>query len=169
MSLAIRLATSVSPQRLRDLVVDNLTQMLGEGARPWDDMPGLHERIRSVFEPDQMLPAAGQGALGLEIRSDRQDLRAALAPLAHERSWLTVTAERAVSRAMGGSCSMPLAAHGQWSGDQLRLQAAWGDMEGQLPLVRAEGEACVRTLDEADALGLAVAARLRAAGAVAAC
>ena len=70
---------------------------------------------------------------------------------------------------MGGSCSMPLAAHGQWSGDQLRLQAAWGDMEGQLPLVRAEGEACVRTLDEADALGLAVAARLRAAGAVAAC
>jgi hydroxymethylbilane synthase len=42
-------------------------------------------------------------------------------------------------------------------------------MEGQLPLVRAEGEACVRTLDEADALGLAVAARLRAAGAVAAC
>ena len=130
---------------------------------------GLHARIRSVFEPAQMLPAAGQGALGIEIRSDRQDLRAALAPLAHERSWLTVTAERAVSRAMGGSCSMPLAAHGQWRGDLLRLQAAWGDMEGRLPLVRAEGEARVATLDEADALGLAVAARLRAAGAVAAC
>ena len=43
MSLAIRLASSVSSQRLRDLVVDNLTQMLGEGARPWDDMPGLHD------------------------------------------------------------------------------------------------------------------------------
>ena len=133
------------------------------------DRLGLTHAITEILDPIQMLPAAGQGALGIEIRSDRQDLRAALAPLAHERSWLTVTAERAVSRAMGGSCSMPLAAHGQWSGDQLRLQAAWGDMEGQLPLVRAEGEACVRTLDEADALGLAVAARLRAAGAVAAC
>ena len=43
MSLAIRLATSVSPQRLRDLVVDNLTQMLGEGTRPWDDMPGMDD------------------------------------------------------------------------------------------------------------------------------
>lgn len=129
---------------------------------------GLQERIRSVFEPDQMLPAAGQGALGIEIRNDRQDLRDALAPLAHERSWLTVTAERAVSRAMGGSCSMPLAAHGQWSGDLLRLQAAWGDMDGRLPLVRAAGEARVATLEEADALGLAVAASLRAAGAVAA-
>ena len=80
-----------------------------------------------------MLPAAGQAHWGLEIRSDRQDLRDALAPLAHERSWLTVTAERAVSRAMGGNCSMPLAAHGQWNGDQLRLQAAWGDMEASCP------------------------------------
>jgi len=74
-----------------------------------------------------------------------------------------------VSRAMGGSCSMPLAAHGVWSGDTLRLQAAWGDVEGRLPLVRAEDSSRVATLDEADALGLAVAGRLRAAGAVAAC
>lgn len=43
MPLSIRLATSVSPQRLRDLVVDNLAQLLGEGARPWDDMPSLHD------------------------------------------------------------------------------------------------------------------------------
>src|SRR2546430_3401382 len=48
-------------------------------------------------------------------------------PLAHQRTWLTVTAERAISRAMGGSCSMPLAAHGEWHGDELRLRAAWGD------------------------------------------
>ena len=58
-----------------------------------------------------MLPAAGQGALGIEVRSSRQDVTAALKPLAHDSTWLTVTAERAVSRAMGGSCSMPLAAH----------------------------------------------------------
>lgn len=127
---------------------------------------GLHERIRSVFEPDQMLPAAGQGALGIEIRAYRQDLRDALAPLAHQTTWLTVTAERAVSRAMGGSCSMPLAAHGLWSGSTLTLQAAWGDIDGRVPLVRAQGQAHVATLAEADALGLAVAAQLRAAGAV---
>ncbi|SDM46195.1 hydroxymethylbilane synthase [Oryzisolibacter propanilivorax] len=128
---------------------------------------GLHERIRSIFEPEQMLPAAGQGALGIEIRAGRADLTAALAPLAHQRTWLTVTAERAVSRAMGGSCSMPLAAHGQWQDDgTLRLRAAWGDVEQRVPLVRAEGAAPVTTLEQADALGLDVAGRLRAAGAV---
>ena len=127
---------------------------------------GLADRIRAVFEPSQMLPAAGQGALGIEIRSSRADLAAALAPLAHQATWLTVTAERAVSRAMGGSCSMPLAAHGTWQGNTLHLQAAWGDLDDpQAPLVRAEDSARATTLAEADALGLAVAARLQAGGA----
>ena len=130
---------------------------------------GLADRIRAVFEPSQMLPAAGQGALGIEIRNSRADLAAALAPLAHQATWLTVTAERAVSRAMGGSCSMPLAAHGTWQGDTLHLQAAWGDLDDPqappAPLVRAEDSARVTTLAEADALGLAVAARLQAGGA----
>ena len=125
----------------------------------------LGTRIRATFAPTAMLPAAGQGALGIEVRSDRQDLIDALAPLAHLPTWLTVTAERAVSRAMGGSCSMPLAAHGQWTGDILRLQAAWGDMEGRLPLVRASASARVTTLAEADALGLAIAQQLRDGGA----
>lgn len=72
---------------------------------------GLAARIRTVFEPAEMLPAAGQGALGIETRSDRKDVQAALAPLVHQGTWLRVAAERAVSRAMGGSCSMPLAAY----------------------------------------------------------
>ena len=126
---------------------------------------GLGDRIRAVFEPGQMLPAAGQGALGIEIRSSRQDLVDALAPLAHQRTWLTVAAERAVSRAMGGSCSMPLAAHGQWQGGTLRLQAAWGDVDSRAPLVHAQGQAAAATLAEAEALGLAVAAQLQAGGA----
>ena len=128
---------------------------------------GLGERIRATFEPGQMLPAAGQGALAIEVRADRHDLLQMLAPLADQATWLTVTAERAVSRAMGGSCSMPLAAHGQWQGRTLRLAAAWGDLAGRSPLVRAEGEATVTTPQEADALGLRVAARLQAGGAVA--
>ncbi|MEI8327111.1 MAG: hydroxymethylbilane synthase, partial [Betaproteobacteria bacterium] len=51
---------------------------------------GLEARIRAIFEPDDMLPSAGQGALGLEVRADRRDLIAALAPLAHQPTWLAV-------------------------------------------------------------------------------
>lgn len=127
---------------------------------------GLASRIRAVFEPDHMLPAAGQGALGIEIRSGRPDLRAALAPLAHQRTWLTVTAERAISRAMGGSCSMPLAAHGEWHGDELRLRAAWGDPDSaSVALVRASGQRSLDSLASAAELGDEVADLLQAGGA----
>ncbi|GGH49414.1 porphobilinogen deaminase [Comamonas phosphati] len=127
---------------------------------------GLADRIRTKFEPAQMLPAAGQGALGIEVRADRQDVIEALAPLADLVTWLTVTAERAVSRSMGGSCSMPLAAFGRFDGDTLHLDAAWGDPEGKLPMVRAQDSAVVKDFAAANALGERVAAQLQAAGAV---
>ena len=126
---------------------------------------GLGERIRTEFSTTEMLPAAGQGALGIEVRSDRPDLVAALSPLAHLPSWLIVTAERAVSRSMGGSCSMPLAAHARLDGDQLHIDAAWGDPEGRIALVRANASGTATTLEQADALGVTVAAQLRAGGA----
>ena len=125
----------------------------------------MDERIRSIFEPEEMLPAAGQGALGIEIRSDREDLRLALQSLVDMPTWLRVTAERAVSRGMGGSCSVPLAAYATLEGDTLFIRAAWGDPEGKLPLVRAEQHAVVTTLAQADAVGLAIAQALQAAGA----
>ena len=126
----------------------------------------MASRIRHIFDIGQMLPAAGQGALGIEIRSDREDLKALLAPLADPETWLRVAAERAVSRAMGGSCSMPLAAHATLQAGQLHLQAAWGDPQGPSALlVRAEVRAFRPTMDEAQALGLQVAAQLHAAGA----
>lgn len=126
---------------------------------------GLGSRIRQVFEPEEMLPAAGQGALGIEVRSHRQDVIDALAPLAHQATWLAVAAERAVSRAMGGSCSMPLAAHAVFSGEYLQLRAAWGDPDGAATLLRTQGAASVADLEQAAALGTEAAARLRAAGA----
>ncbi len=126
---------------------------------------GLESRIRQRFETTEMLPAAGQGALGIEWRGDRRGLADALAPFAHQPTWLAVAAERAVSRAMGGSCSMPLAAHAQWRGDALLLQGAWGDPDGAPVLLRAEDSAAVTTLEQAAALGDRVAGRLRAAGA----
>ncbi len=140
---------------------------------------GLAQRIRAVFEPTEMLPAAGQGALGIEIKADRLDLVAALAPLAHWPTWLAVAAERAVSRAMGGSCSMPLAAHAVWQGEQLRLDAAWGEPADavelqhqpthQQPLktalVKASLCQVIRDLSAAAAMGEQVAAALRMGGA----
>ncbi|MCZ4312752.1 hydroxymethylbilane synthase [Comamonadaceae bacterium G21597-S1] len=131
----------------------------------------LASRIRRVFEPEQMLPAAGQGALGIEVRADRQDLIDALAPLAHRPSWLAVASEREVSRSMGGSCSMPLAAHARWSGAQLTLHAAWGEVQEDAdagpasPLVRADGCQAVADLSQAVALGRRVAQHLRDGGA----
>lgn len=139
---------------------------------------GLESRIRNTFEPAQMLPAAGQGALGIEVRADRADLLAALATLAHQPTWLAVTAERTVSRAMGGSCSMPLAAFtpGAAAGEAMQLNAAWGDPATAeapstsaaplAPLVQVKHSAVVRNFAEAEALGEAVAAQLRAGGAV---
>ena len=126
---------------------------------------GLAERIRHVFDTAQMLPAAGQGALGIEIRAGRADLLAALAPLADAHAWLTTAAERAVSRAMGGSCSMPLAAHATLEAGQMHLRAAWGEPEGAPQLVRTDERATIRSPADAQALGERVAAALRAAGA----
>ena len=131
---------------------------------------GLGERIRHIFETSEMLPAAGQGALGIEVRSNRADVAQALAPLADAATWLTVTAERAVSRAMGGSCSMPLAAHATLTDGVLNLQAAWGDPSGAPVLLRAEAKQALNAADPASreaacSLGESVAAQLRAQGA----
>ena len=126
---------------------------------------GLGERIRHVFATAEMLPAAGQGALGIEIRAGRPELAAALAPLADQTTWQCVAAERAVSRAMGGSCSMPLAAHATLEAGRLHLRAAWGDAEQPGPLVRAEAAAAITSAADAEALGERVAGDLRAGGA----
>jgi len=126
---------------------------------------GMAGRIRQLFEPEQMLPAAGQGALGIEIRAGRADLMEALTPLADPATTLATAAERAVSRALGGDCSMPLAAHATLADGQLHLRAAWGEPNGAPRLVHAADSADVATRQQAEALGMRVAERLRAGGA----
>jgi hydroxymethylbilane synthase len=123
---------------------------------------GLESRIRAVFEPEQMLPAAGQGALGIEVRADRADVAQVLQALLHPPTWLAVSAERAVSRVMGGSCSMPLAAYATLQGDELSIRAAWGDPEGVLLLVHAHAKATVTDAASATRLGEQVARELQA-------
>ena len=127
---------------------------------------GLASRIRASFDPETMIPAAGQGALAIEVREDAHELRALLAQTIHRPTFLAVHAERAVSRALGGSCSMPLAAHAVWQGDSLRIDAALGDAQDTTrPLLRTRLAAPIGTEAEARALGEQAADRLHAAGA----
>ncbi|MEP6874287.1 MAG: hydroxymethylbilane synthase, partial [Burkholderiales bacterium] len=129
---------------------------------------GLAARIASLFEPETMLPCAGQGALGIEVRSDAHELRAQLAQLVHRPSWLAVEAERAVSRALGGSCSMPLAAHATFSGESLTLRVVLGHaLSPASALLRATQRAVVQNEAQARALGEAAAQSLRDNGAAA--
>jgi hydroxymethylbilane synthase len=123
---------------------------------------GLESRIRAIFAPEQMLPAAGQGALGIEVRADRADVAQVLQFLLHTPTWLAVSAERAVSRVMGGSCSMPLAAYATMDGDTLHIRATWGDPEGQIALVCAQAQGVVRDTAAAVSLGEQVAQQLQA-------
>lgn len=127
---------------------------------------GLGERMRMRFEPEQMLPAAGQGALGIEVRADDDELRTLLAPLEHRPTALATQAERAVSRALGGSCSLPLAAYADLQGSRLRVRARLGATDDPTrPLLAAEQAAEVADTAAAEALGRAVADALRDQGA----
>ena len=129
---------------------------------------GLADRIRARFEPLLMIPAAGQGALGIEVREDATELRAQLAEVVHLPTFLAVEAERAVSRGLGGSCSMPLAAHAVWQGDRLQLTAALGDVNALTrPLLHVAVDAPATDVATARALGAQAVAALHAQGAAA--
>ncbi len=122
---------------------------------------GLAGRIRAVIDAEVSLPAAGQGALAIECRAERDDVARALAPLHHAATASCVRAERAVSRALAGSCQVPLAAYAEIAPGRLRLRAL---------VARPDGTALVRgelTGDPAhpEALGEALAEDLRRRGA----
>jgi hydroxymethylbilane synthase len=125
---------------------------------------GLGARIRESFDTSLMLPAAGQGALGIEILSKRRDVHALLLPLSHQKTWMCVEAERAVSRSLGGNCSMPLAAHAVLGGETLTLTAQWGDPEQIKPLIQVKQSSTVHSLEEAKALGNSVAQQMKELG-----
>ena len=122
---------------------------------------GLTDRIRCLLDPADCLPAAGQGALTIEIRDDRDDMRAWLAPLNDATATSISLAERAVSRRLGGSCQVPLAAYAEIDGGNLTLRALVASPDGTRTL-RAERSGPV---DQAQAIGEAVAAELFDAGA----
>jgi hydroxymethylbilane synthase len=120
---------------------------------------GLGERIRARLAVEESLPAPGQGALGIECRAERADLLAMLRALDDAETAQCVRAERAVSRALGGSCALPLGAYAIASGGRIRLQALVASPDGRR-VVRARAEGA-----DAEAVGAAAAQALRDQGA----
>ena len=122
---------------------------------------GLGARVRAVIDPEVSLPAAGQGALAIECRVVRGDVRELLAPLHDQATAACVHAERAVSRALGGSCQVPLGAYGEISDGVLRLRGVVASPDGTR-VVRGE----VRGDPQApEVAGEALAAELGSRGA----
>ena len=117
---------------------------------------GLGTRIRALLDPDESLPAPGQGALAIECRADRADVLQALAPLADRGTTLATAAERAFSRALGGSCQTPLAAYAEWEEGRLWLRGLLASRDGR-EVLRGERESPVGDVDDACALGTALA------------
>ncbi len=117
---------------------------------------GFGTRIAALLEPEESLPAPGQGALALECRSDRANIVAALAPLADFGTTLATTAERAFSRALGGSCHTPLAAYAEWEEGTLWLRGLLAGRDGK-DILRGEVDADVDGVDAAKELGQALA------------
>jgi len=124
---------------------------------------GLGTRITAVLEPEDSLPAVGQGALGIECREERADLHELLAPLDHRETNWCVRAERAVSRALAGSCVVPLGAYAGREPDGIRLRGFVASPDGAR-MVRGE-TLCSSIERHPEGFGLELAEQLATGGA----
>ena len=122
---------------------------------------GLGGRIRGLLSLEESLPAPGQAALGIECLEHRAEVIGLLAPLEHAASSACVRAERAVSLALGGSCTIPLGAYAELAGGQLRLRALVAAPDGR----RVARVDCAGSMSDPEALGAQAAEQLRAQGA----
>jgi hydroxymethylbilane synthase len=122
---------------------------------------GLGDRIRNIISSDDSLPAVGQGALGIECRADRADVIALLQPLHHPDTAACVLAERAMSRALAGSCQVPLGGFAEVQNGRLRMRGFVASPDGQR-MVRAE---LTGDITAPEALGNQIADALLAQGA----
>ena len=122
---------------------------------------GLGDRIRQFISPVLSIPAVGQGALGIEINASRTDLIDILAPLNHIDTQLCVEAERGFSRALAGSCTVPLGAYAVRNGNNINMTGFVASVDGkQILREKASG-----SIDNTEAIGKTLAAKLVMLGA----
>ncbi|WP_233119065.1 hydroxymethylbilane synthase [Aggregatibacter actinomycetemcomitans] len=122
---------------------------------------GLAERIASFIDVEQSLPAAGQGAVGIECRTDDVAVQQLLAPLADAETTSCVLAERAMNNRLQGGCQVPIGGYAVLRDGELYLRALVGSVDGST-IIRAEGKSAV---ENADVLGVQIAEQLLAQGA----
>ncbi len=123
---------------------------------------GLDHRIRAILSAEESLPAVGQGALGIELRVEDPAIEALIAPLKHPRTEQRVLAERAFNTRLNGGCQVPIGGHGVFLDDgRLWLRGLVGRPDGREMLF----DELTGAAEEGEALGVALAERLLAAGA----
>ena len=122
---------------------------------------GLEKRISQILPAHQMLPAVAQGALGLEIRRDRDDLLQVLSFLNHGPTEITVRAERAFLKELEGGCQVPIAGHARLEGENLTMSGMVAELDGTR-LIRDEMSGDKERPEE---IGMGLARRLLQAGA----
>lgn len=121
----------------------------------------MKDRIRAYIEPEVSLPANGQGAVGIECRTDDEAIKALLAPLEHSETRIRVNAERAMNRHLEGGCQVPIGAYALVNGDQVHLRGLVGAIDGS-EILRDEVSGHV---NDAEKLGVELAKMLLAQGA----
>ncbi|OOF48805.1 hydroxymethylbilane synthase [Rodentibacter genomosp. 1] len=122
---------------------------------------GMEERITSFIDTSLSLPAAGQGAIGIECRTDDIAVQTLLAPLSDQETTACVLAERAMNAHLQGGCQVPIGGYAVLENNQIYLRALVGELDGS-SLIKAEGKSAVENAEE---LGVQIAEQLLSQGA----
>ena len=122
---------------------------------------GFSDRISHILPHNELLPAIGQGSLGLEQRQDDDRVRDILAFLNHEETEVTVRAERAFLKTLGGGCQVPVAGHGRLEGENLTLDGLVAEPDGST-LIRDQASGSMGRPEE---IGISLAEKLLSSGA----
>ncbi|MCE5333509.1 MAG: hydroxymethylbilane synthase [Desulfobacteraceae bacterium] len=122
---------------------------------------GWEDRITAYLDPVDFIPAIGQGALGIEARSEDERIARLLAPLNHSESGIAIRAERSLLKELEGGCQVPIGGHARILGDRIQLCGLVASLDGR-EVFRVIRETAA---EEAVKLGKDVAAELLAAGA----
>jgi hydroxymethylbilane synthase len=144
--------------RIRKIEIDDLAGVIvaASGLKRM----GWAVRVSQYLPVEMMLPAVGQGVLGLELRDVDVETRECVSFLNHERTWLEVAAERSFLKRLGGGCQLPIAAYGKMQGDQLLVRGLVGGMDGRV-MIRDEVAGPAETGDQ---LGKMLAEKILARG-----